>query len=180
MQTRSRWMHWMDCSQIWNSAPSWLTFLYNWSKVKVTASDKKLWFWYAWLQIRGISVALSRSTSLLLLGLLETSFMFSLLLAASNCWTNGRYVGDFRCHVTISISLIRLPGQSIAWKIKVIKRVIHSVSISTFMILPSHYHIEAETKLPLFRRRHFQRHFCKWKNIKFAQDFTEVCSLASN
>ena len=30
------------------------------------------------------------------------------------------------------------------------------------------WHIEAETKLPPFRRRHFQMHFLKWKCINFA------------
>ena len=35
-------------------------------------------------------------------------------------------------------------------------------------------HIEAETNLSSFRRRHFEMHFREWKCLNFAWDFTEV------
>ena len=34
-------------------------------------------------------------------------------------------------------------------------------------LLRLHYHFEAETKLPPFRRRHFQMHFREWKCMNF-------------
>ena len=37
------------------------------------------------------------------------------------------------------------------------------------------WHIEAEIKLPPFRRRHFQMHVLESKCMNFAEDFTEVC-----
>ena len=37
-------------------------------------------------------------------------------------------------------------------------------------------HIEAETKWPPFRRRHFQMHFPEWKYLNFDSNFTEICS----
>ena len=39
------------------------------------------------------------------------------------------------------------------------------------------YHIEAETKWPPFRRRHFQVHFHEWKLLNFKCTFNELCSL---
>ena len=38
------------------------------------------------------------------------------------------------------------------------------------------YHIEAETKWPTFRRRHFQTYFLQWKCLNFDENVTEVCS----
>ena len=40
------------------------------------------------------------------------------------------------------------------------------------------YHIGAETKLPLFSRRHFQTHFLEWTFLYFDQNFIEICSQA--
>ena len=38
-------------------------------------------------------------------------------------------------------------------------------------------HIDAETKWPLFSRRHFQVHFREWKCIHFDWNFNAVCSV---
>ena len=57
----------------------------------------------------------------------------------------------------------------------------HSVKFSRFeTILFCLKHIEAEAKLPAFRKRHFQAHFLDWKFLNFKQNFTEICSLWSN
>ena len=37
-------------------------------------------------------------------------------------------------------------------------------------------HIEAETKWPSFRRRHFQTHFLERKSMNFDSNFTKACS----
>ena len=42
------------------------------------------------------------------------------------------------------------------------------------------WHIEAETKLPPFSRRHFQRHFLEWKCMNYDKDFNKTCSPGSS
>ena len=44
----------------------------------------------------------------------------------------------------------------------------------------SYYHIEAETRWPLFPRRHFQMHLLEWKSMNFAEDAIEICSWGAN
>ena len=41
-------------------------------------------------------------------------------------------------------------------------------------------HIEANTKWPPFRRRHFQMHFLEWILLNYNFNYTEACSLWSN
>ena len=40
--------------------------------------------------------------------------------------------------------------------------------------------IEAETKLPPFRRRYIRMHFLEWKCMSFTDDFTAICSWGSD
>ena len=41
-------------------------------------------------------------------------------------------------------------------------------------------HIEAETKWPMFCRRHFQMHFREWKHLIFIENSIGICSLKCN
>ena len=47
-------------------------------------------------------------------------------------------------------------------------------------VLRNDKHIEAKTKLPPFRRQHFQVNFLEWKFLHLNYNLIEICSLGSN
>ena len=84
------------------------------------------------------------------------ALMFSLICVWINGWVNNHEAGDLRRYYAhYDAGVMNMYGMNI--------RLVYK------LIFPC-------TKLPPFRRRHFQMHFREWKILYFDSNVTEICS----